>query len=202
MRKFKIYLIIIVITSLLLFLINFVSNYFGERVRVYVTNKASIYSVTLIEDALRNEVVERIDIENLVIFIKDDRNVITNVNINTSQVNEILAHVNKSIITSIEALKEENISLPLGIIISDTLFGSTGPELKIRVVPMGNVVSDVVAEVSPYGINSSLLEVSIKVKVEIQTIIPLRRESVEVNFNIPLVMQVINSDVPLFYVNH
>jgi len=200
MRKFKIYLMIIIISGILLFVLNFVTGYFGERVGVYITNKASVYSVAVIEEAIRDEVVDRIDVHELVIFQKDEKNVITNVNINTAIVNDILAHVNESVISSMQAIEEERLTLPLGIIVSDTLFGSLGPEFNIRLVPMGRAVTDVVAEVSPYGINSSLLEVSIKVKVNIETIIPLRKEVVEIDFNIPLVMQVINSDVPLFYV--
>src|SRR5690554_1603046 len=117
MRKFKIYLIIILISGVLLFTVNFITNYFGERVGVYITNKASVYSVVVIEEAIRDEVVSRIDIDELVIFQKDQKNTITNVSINTKQINNILANVNKSVVKSMEALEEEKLSLPLGIIV-------------------------------------------------------------------------------------
>lgn len=190
-----------IVLAFIIITLNFVSGYFGERVGLYIKNKVSVYSVNVIEDSLRSEVINRIDMENLLIINTDHNDVVKDVHINTAQVNEILAGVNKSVTKSMNDLTEDSLELPLGIIFSDTLFGDLGPDFSILIVPIGRAVTDIVTEVSPYGINSSLLEVSIKVKINMETLIPLRKELVELDFNIPLVIEIINSDVPLFYVN-
>lgn len=201
MKKLKIYLIVIICFLVVFFTINFVTGYFSDRVSVYVSNKATVFSTQIIKDAIRDEVIDKIDIDKLVYLHKNNEEVVKSVYINTQQVNSILSGVNASLLKSMDNLESLNLTLPFGIIISETLFYDLGPDIKIRIMPAGSVKTDIVSKVSAYGINSSLLEVSINVIVQIDTIIPLKRGTTIIDFNIPIVMQVINSDVPRYYYN-
>ena len=199
MKKIKIYLVIVMSLLIGFFMLNFVSGYFGDRVEVYVHKKAALYATVTIENALRESVIDNIDEDKLLNINYDSNNVVKSVIINTAEVNRILADVNRSVVDSLEEIKEENLDLPLGIILSETLLGDVGPTISIRIIPATSATTDIISEVSPYGINSSLFELSIKVKVDIETIIPLRRNISSLNFNIPIVITVLNSDVPQIY---
>jgi sporulation protein YunB len=201
MRKIRIYLTILTIFLVIFFVINFITGYFSKRVSVYVNNKATIYSTKVLEEAIRLEVVDKLDLDSLVYLNKNSQEVVTSVYINTSQVNKIMSGVSKSLVKNLEKIEQQSLILPLGIIISETLFYNWGPNINIRIIPVGSVVTDVVSKVSEYGINSSLLEISISVKIKIDTIVPFKKGTTEVNFNVPLVMQVLNSDVPRYYFN-
>lgn len=201
MKKLKIFLIVTFIMIITLFLINFMTGYFSDRVSVYINNKATVFTTQLFQKALQEEVVSKIDVEQLVYLHKDNEEVIKSVYINTKQVNSILSGVNASLVNNMQKLTSEKLTLPLGIIISETLFYDLGPDLTIHIIPVGKVETDIISKVSPYGINSSLLEVAISVKVQIDTLIPLKKGTAAVAFNIPLVLQIINSDVPRYYYN-
>lgn len=199
MKKIKICLTLTIILFLVFGIMNFVSGYFSDRVSVYISNKATIYCSNVIEEAIRDEVVSRIDLESLVTYNKDQDEVVKSIYINTKQVNDILSNVNKSISNNMNKIENEKLVLPLGIVLSETLFYDIGPDMTINIVPVGSAITDVVSKVSPYGINSSLFEVSINVKMKVETIIPLKKGLVDISFDIPLVIQIINSDVPRYY---
>lgn len=201
MKKLKIYLITILSLLIIIFVINFVTGYFSNRVSVYVKNKATIFTTQILRDAVQEEVVNKIDVDKLIYLHKNNEEVVKSVYINTQQVNSILSGVNTSLLKGMNKLENETLTLPLGIIISETLFYNLGPDLKIRIMPVGSVETDIISKVSAYGINSSLLEIAISVKVQIDTIIPLKKGSSTIDFNIPIVIQILNSDVPRYYYN-
>lgn len=199
MKKIKIYMIITISLLLVLFILNFVSGYFGDRVEVYIEQKSALFATNTIETALREAVINDLNEEELFTINKESDGTVKSVIVNTATVNEILANVNSSVSDSIEDIKKENLSLPLGIILSDTLFGDRGPSINIKILPAPQAVTDIIATATAYGINSSILEISIKVKIDYQTIIPLRRNVSSLNFNIPLVITILNSEVPQIY---
>lgn len=199
MKKIKIYMIITLSLLLGFFIINFVSGYFGERVEIYIEQKAALFASQTIENALREAVIDNLDTDDLYTINDNIDGTVKSVIVNTASINEILANVNTSVSNSIEDIKNEKLSLPLGIIISDTLFGDKGPDINIKIIPAPQAVTDIIAKATPYGINSSILEISIKVKIDYQAIIPLRRNDYSVSFNIPLVITILNSEVPHIY---
>lgn len=199
MRKWKV--LFILILAIVLFLINFIGGYFSKRVDVYVTNKVSVYGQQIFEQALREEVVSTIDTESLVYFHKDTDNNIKSIYINTKTVNNILSNVSLSLNNNIKKLTNEKLSLPFGIIISETLFYNLGPNIDINITPIGNIKTDIVSIVKPYGINSSLLEIGLKIDMNFATIIPLKKNVTNLNFVVPIVIEIINGEVPRYYYN-
>lgn len=203
MKKYKRIFVWFLLLGFMLFSVNFISGYFGQRVAVYVKQKAILNTSLLIEETIKKEVLPTIDIENLIKLNTDDNKKVQNVIINTKQINEILANINNSLYDSIKKIEDKielnNMTLPFGIIISDTLFGDVGPNFRIKIYPLGSVKSDVVTSMDDYGINSSILKIDIVVKINFMTVIPLNKEDIEVVTKVPIVVQIINSEVPRYY---
>lgn len=200
-KKITIYLKTLLILGLIIFAINFASGYFGERSAVYIKQKATLAASSLIEKALREGVISSIDIKDLitVIPIDDEQNTLY---INTKQVNDIMAKVNNTIKNNIygeEHDELQELEIPLGIIISDTLFVNSGPMLKVEMYPVGSFSSDIVTNIEEYGINNTLLTISIKIDIMFDTIIPLNKQTINVNCEVPILVQIIQGEVPTYY---
>lgn len=196
--KSRLYFTFIFIISFILII--FIDGYFSERVDVYIKMKASLYSSSIIEKAINEEVVPHLDSEKLLKIIYNGEKV-ESVYINTNQVNELLALVNASLQKTITAFPEDDLALPMGLILSDTLFSDFGPNLYVDIYPVGTIATDIVSTTEEYGINSSILKVSIKTTVKFMAMVPLNKEEITVVNNIPLVIQVINGEVPRYYSN-
>ena len=189
----------------ILLVINFISGYFSERVKLYVKQKATTHSSLIIANAINDEVLPNINLSNLIQTVASDNEKIDSIYINTYQVNEILSKTIKSITNQLNNLESEDLNklgLPLGIIISDVLFYEMGPTINIKIYPVGAVVADVKSVIEEYGINNSIFRLEIEVKVSFAVIIPLQKEEVDVTTSIPIVVQIIQGEVPRFYFNN
>lgn len=201
MKRIIIYVFLFLIVIMIFLLINFIDNYYGERVETYIENKGILYTQKFIQDAISNEISNEVAINELYIFQKDENDNIKSVIINTNKINNILSIINESLEKDIQLLNKEELYIPLSIILGENIFSNVGPNLKLTVIPIGNYKCDVVSKVSEYGINNSLFEISIKVEMKIQSLVPLNKIESNVECNIPIVMQIIQGDVPRYYYN-
>lgn len=176
------------------------NGYFSDRVSIYIENKGTVYTQNYIEQSLRESVINNIDIDSMYYINKNEEEV-KQVLINTGQINLILQKINESLDSALLLLNDESLSLPLGIILGETIFSSLGPNIELKVYPVSSYTCDVMSSIEEYGINNSLFEIYIKVRVKIETIIPLRSSVSEVECHIPLVMQILQGNVPRYYYN-
>jgi len=202
-RKTKLFLKITLFVLISFFIINFISGYFSERVRVYVKQKTILEASSIISKTIKSQVLPNIDMDNLVkTTTNNETEKIESIFINTYQVNKIMADTTDEIQNVINNLNNEDLNrlkLPFGVIISDTLFNDVGPNVSIVMYPIGSVECDVITKYENYGINNTILTIDIKVSVSFTTMIPLRKDEVTVITNIPIVVQVIQGEVPRYY---
>ena len=64
---------------------------------------------------------------------------------------------------------------------------------------MGSVKSSIKTELTPYGINNSLLKVYVIVNTRVRFIIPFVYDSVYIESEIPVIMKIINGSIPEVY---
>ena len=170
------------------------------EVELWDVDHPNLYDIKI--ELLENEnVIDEIQISTLYMMNEDDNKQVKSVIINTSQINKILGLVNKTMKNQMDKLREEKLTIPLTSIFGETLFSKIGPNLNLRIIPIGNFKCDVVSEVSEYGINNSLFEIYILIKINIDSIVPLNKINSDTNCKIPIVMQVIQGDVPRYYYN-
>ena len=74
-----------------------------------------------------------------------------------------------------------------------------GPKIPIKLKMVGNVTSGITTEVEEYGINNSLITISMEVCVEIQVVLPLTTDYVSITNYIPLAIKLIQGKVPVYY---
>ena len=186
-------------------IIAFVSGYFSIRVKSYIKQKTRLEASNLLSETIKREVLQYINLEDMVKIIKDDNNKIESIFVNTYQVNQISSKVSEclgELVGNLENNELKSLSLPLGVIFSDTLFGNLGPAIKIRIYPIGSITVDVISKCEQYGINNSLLTIYVDVCVWFTSIIPFQREEIEVTTKIPIVVQTIYGEVPRYYYNN
>lgn len=201
MKKIIIYVFLLFFIIGSFSIISFLNTYFSERVKVYIDNKAVVYAQNYIQEAIMENVIDEINISSLYVIKEDTNQQVESVLINTSQVNKILGLVNNSLEESFNNLESETIKLPFNSIFGETLFSKYGPDINLRVIPIGKYTCDVKSSATEYGINNSLFEIYIQVSLNIETIVPLQRGENEVICKIPIVMQVIHGEVPRYYYN-
>lgn len=185
-RKLKIkFIICLIIIGISVF---FVSGYFSDRVKLYVKQTATNNASIKIAQAINENVLSQMELEN--IFEKEKGY------INTSSVNKILKEVNENISNNLNDYAYNRIKIPLGLIFSEVLFSDSKIGLTIKTKPISSFVTDVVSKVEEYGINNSMVTVEIVVKIEVMALIPLNEETFIVESHIPIAMLILEGNVP------
>ncbi|MFE8697265.1 sporulation protein YunB [Cytobacillus sp. FJAT-53684] len=89
--------------------------------------------------------------------------------------------------------------IPLGMATKMTLLSNLGPEIPVRLEIIGDVTSDVEAQIAESGINNTFLEVYINVKVQMNVIIPLIESPIEVSNKVRIGDLFHPGQVPQYY---
>ncbi len=197
--------------SLLLFLLIFLlflvlsKIYFRSPIMVYTKQKSTYYASILINDAIAEKIVPNIDTSKIITLETKSNGYVTSVIVNVYQINLLISEMTKAIQQQLLTYQNDdnhelnNLKIPLGAMFNNPLLNSIGPELHVRLTMMGSVFTDIVSSAKPYGINNSLIEVSIKTVVKFQVAIPFQRDEIEVETHTPLLIKVIQGSVPHYY---
>ena len=96
-------------------------------------------------------------------------------------------------------LGKEYFFVPSGIIFTNSILSNIGPKIPINLKIIGNVTSGIKADVKEYGINNSLITISVEVCVELMVILPLSSDYVSITNYVPIAIKLVQGKVPEIY---
>ncbi|WP_226580219.1 sporulation protein YunB [Halobacillus litoralis] len=91
------------------------------------------------------------------------------------------------------------IELPIGLATNNSLLANLGPKVPVQLRVIGDVQSEVDIDMTEYGINAALFELTIHFEVNVRIVIPFSTETTVVTNNIPIDQATILGKVPEFY---
>lgn len=179
-------------------------------------------STIIIQKSVTNDIIKKMNGSDLYQINKDSSNNINSVDFNMVTINTILTDINNNIKYNMKLFKEgkldkidldEELSIyksnklkkgiiyeiPSGIIFKNTLISNLGPKIPVRIAFNGNVSSNLKTNVKNYGINNSIIEISIHVETTVKTILPFVSDNNIVKADIPISIRIINGNVPNYY---
>ena len=172
------------------------NGYFSESVVSIITTKAKLTSQEYIERVIKEEVVSK----NYDLFYESVSNegiVVSSFDVNKA--NLILSNTMGSL-RKISASFNENGSFDVNVPVSYLFIPSSYflPEIKINVETSNLLYYDakIKTDIKEYGINSSLVTLSLIIDITYQVIVPLMYQVVDNYIEVPLAIEVINGKVP------
>ena len=118
------------------------------------------------------------------------------VQVNTPLIVDVQARVLRAVQARLNTLRGTPVSIPLGAALGSELLAARGPEIGVRMVPLGRVDVDVQSRFESAGINQVRHSVVLLVRTTIGVVIPLYGDTVPVEVSLPLVETVIPGEVP------
>ena len=208
---FFISLLFIIIISLVS--IKLISNKISPLVMDYSISEMKRIISIIINRSINSDLLEKINLEKMFIVNKDDLDDISTISLDSVMVNKITDIISDACEDNLrliedgkyDILKEKfNINrelfyVPSGIILKTTLFNSIGPKIPINLKFIGNVTSNLKTDVKDYGINNSLITISIDITVEMMVILPFSSDYVKIDNSIPIMVKLIHGKVPDIY---
>ena len=183
-------------------------RYMEPQLLVVAKQHAGFAINNIVKEVLSNM---EFDQKNIIKVEKDANGSISNIEYDSTQLNQILNTALTTIDTSLLAAQDgkkdpitKDVFFEDGIVyeVASGYFThlyflyETGPKIKIRMKMLNHVTGEIKTETKPYGINNTMVEISLVVHVNAQVITFLNTTEIKNTNEIPIVIQVVNGSVP------
>ena len=164
--------------------------------------RTQVMNVTsdLINDAIARQIeAGEIAYDRMVYFEKDLDGRITALKTNMSLVNRLKTDTLNRINDEILALDSDHIGIPMGSLILPELLAGKGPRINVRVLSIRNSEADFESLFSEAGINQTLHQLTMVVRVDVAVLVLGKTEAFTVQSEVVVAETVIVGTVPETY---
>lgn len=187
-------------------LIIVISFYFFDfRVRPTLSRLAEAkvrqIAATNINEAIKANISPNIEYQSLIKVQFDKDGKISFIQPNTGEINRISSEATLAVQKRLLKIPQIFLKIPVGQIFGSRILAGMGPEVPVKIFPVGYVESTINDCFDVAGINQTRHRIYVTIKAIVKTVIPLVNQEVQVSTNIPLAEAIIVGDVPNVYVN-
>ena len=221
---FSIYLIAITIISAVIFIYYFnkqlgaglikcaedevrhlISIVMNNCVQKYLDETDNLKLLTIERD--NNEVIKRIQYDTKI--LNQTRNKIIDIletdldNLVKGKIKEIDLNINKLSQEYYE--KTDNgivFMVSIGSVSGNPFFANIGPKIPLNLKPIGDATANILTNITEYGMNNALIEISIELTATIVIHMPFLSKNVTIKNIIPLNLEIIQGAIPNYYLNY
>lgn len=217
--------ILVAIFLVLIFLFRYINKKVSPLLLDYAEIESKKLSSIIVSKAINNEIAKELTVENLFIITKSDEGEIRTIDFNPVLVNQLLLKATTAVQTNLKYLEDGDIDklelgentlinydpdnlregifykVPSGIIFSNSLLANLGPKIPVRFSLIGDIIANIVTNVTNYGINNALIDVKMSLKLNQKVILPISTRNISVEVTVPIALKVIQGVVPEYYFN-
>lgn len=201
MRRRAALLLVLILISLLMGFLLLRSKLYPVVEKLARTQSTNTTS-DLINDAISRQIAEgNISYDRIVFFEKDLNGRITALKTNMSEVNRLKTDILNLINDEILAQDTQDLGVPLGSLILPEYFSAKGPQIPVRILSIRNSDAEFKSYFSEAGINQTLQQLTMDVKVDITILVLGRTQTFCVSSQVVVAETVIVGDVPDTFLN-
>lgn len=156
----------------------------------------------LISRAIYNEIDNSgVDYDSLISLEKDGEGNITALTTKIVPVNKLKSNLSLNILDNLAQIKTLDITVPIGNIIGVEVFSGFGPEVKVKIIPSGNVLIDFENKFESSGINQTRHQIIMKINANVLVLSSTKRKNVSLETSVCIAETVIVGKVPESFTN-
>jgi sporulation protein YunB len=199
-KSFYFWAIIIILVVLLIYYI--FNMMMMPIMKTLAINKADLVAVSTINNAASKVLKDdAISYEKLINYQKDENGDIIAVTTDALEVNKLKYDIINSTIDELNTIKDSDLDIPLGNVIGGVLFTNKGPNINVKLSPVGSVNADISSVFTAAGINQTRQQIMLNIKVKLTIILSNCTITQSVSSNLCIAESVIVGKVPNSYTN-
>ena len=165
---------------------------------------ATVYSKNVASRIIESAVYETMEevgngYEDYVTLEKDENGKVQALKTDVIAVNTLKSRASLRILEKLEDEKAGSFEIPLGTLSGSTLLSGRGPDITVRLLPVGSVVSTAENSFSSAGINQTRHQIMLRIRVTVKAVLPNKTVETEVENCVCIAETVIVGDVPNIY---
>lgn len=172
-----------------------------KKLRRYTSEMGTYYCRSQLSEVISGSVqsvLEKTGAEysDLSIEMYDENGNFVSANINTKNTNKLQSMIVSEINGNISGLSDSKIEISAGTLSGIVLLNGKGPDIKLRLVPVGSAQAELKSSFESAGINQTCHKISLDITAEIKAVYPTGSETVTVSMNCILAENIIAGEVP------
>ena len=189
---------------LILCILAFTTTVFNRVLEPALASVAELHVKTMIHRSVNEAVMEsfrngNLDRQLMQVKTAGDGHV-TMIQADMAAVNEVVSVLTGKIQTKIGELGEERINVPWGNVLGSQILTQMGPNMKMRIIPVGTAEVGFKTEFESSAINQTRHRIYLEVCCTARILAPFTMEKVETKSEILMAETVIVGDTPQSYV--
>lgn len=158
--------------------------------------RAKVIATRAINDAINTKIAQEIKYGLLITVHTDFNGKPSWAQVNTMEVNRIVAATTLRVQESLAAIRGEVVRIPLGQAFHSAFLSSMGPRIPFTIIPVGTVNVEVTDAFEQAGINQTRHKIYLEVYTDVQIVIPFVTSTVTVNSQVPIADVTYLGEVP------
>jgi len=182
---------VIIITLILI-----IDNNLKPTIKAVAEAKANLIATEAINKAIYEDVLKHVEYNDLIKIHKDSQNRITLIQANSIQISRLISETNLKIEEILNSLEGEVFEIPLGQALGSYIFATCGPNIKVKILPVGEIDVQLHQDFHEAGINQTRHILYLDTRVSVKVVVPMATEKVTVNTKAPIAETIIVGSVP------
>ncbi len=200
--KKKIFIFFFAFVFLLFSLFTYIELKLSPMVKVMAVQRARALAEYTVSEAINAQLdKEGMDYSDLVTIEKDADGRVSALKTNIVKINRFKARLSVDILDRLSDGQENVVAIPLGTVINGDLFSGYGPDIKVRLTPVGSVTINIENAFATAGINQTRHQIILKVNAAVSVIMPFRNVSENIESSVCIAETVIVGAVPEAFTN-
>lgn len=158
----------------------------AREIGTYIMNDAS------------NKILDTIDYSNVIQIEKDENNIVKT---DVVVINKIASDIALEAEKQFRELQDETIKIPMGAITGNKYLAGSGPNINVKVIPTGNILTEIKNEFESSGINQTVYRIYLELTCRVSVVTQYKTIEESIVNQVLLVETIIVGNVPQSYYN-
>ena len=196
LKKAKIRFLIIIICTLIIFIFYSINKNLSPAIIAVADSELRARTLDIINTNIQTIYDEEFKDIDLVSVEKDSNDKIVMVKADTVRLNTLATKISLKGQDELEKMGKVGFKIPLGYVSKVSILSYLGPDIIVKMRPIGRVEVSYESVFESAGINQTRLKIYINVKSTMQIILPFESRDLEVVNNVPVCETIIVGEIP------
>ena len=196
LKKVKIRFLIIIICTLIIFIFYSINKNLSPAIIAVADSELRARTLDIINTNIQTIYDEEFKDTDLVSVEKDSNDKIVMVKADTVRLNTLATKISLKGQDELEKMGKVGYKIPLGYVSKISILSYLGPDIIVKMRPIGRVEVSYESVFESAGINQTRLKIYMNVKSTMQIILPFESRDLEVVNNVPVCETIIVGEIP------
>lgn len=196
---------LLIFVLIVVFIITAILLYFNKVVNPIILSitesKIASLSTKAVNSAVSEVLVENNLYEDLVTICTNDAGDVVMIQANSVLINKLSRDLARASQTKLDTIGAQGVSIPMGSFTGMPIFIGRGPEVRLKIMPIGAIQCSFLSEFVQAGINQTNHKIYVNLTATINVVLPVANKQIVSNTQLLICENIIVGKVPEVYLS-